>query len=94
MQIINPLHLGVLHKFFSYLERNIFAVSIPIAFSLTDGEILLEQKLWESVGQQIGNNIFDAAMPKACAKVLVASDFIAPNNKEVGAGSVHLQVSR
>jgi len=94
VNIIKPLQLAVLHKSFSYLEKDIFAVSIPIAFSLTDGEILLEQKLWESVGQQIGNNIFDAAMPKACAEVLVAGDFIASNNKAVEVGSVHLQVSR
>jgi uncharacterized protein YjbI with pentapeptide repeats len=94
MNIIKPLQLAVLHKSFSYLEQDIFAVSIPIAFSLHDGEILLEQQLWESVGEQIGNNIFDAAMPKACAEVLVAGDFIAPNNKPVEVGSVYLQVSR
>lgn len=84
----------MLHKSFSYLEKDIFVVSIPIAFSLTDGEILLEQKLWESVGEQIGNDIFDAAMPKDRGEVLVCGKFIAPNNKPVEVGSVHLQVSR
>jgi uncharacterized protein YjbI with pentapeptide repeats len=94
MNIIKPLQLGVLHKSFTYLEKDVFAVSIPIAFSLVDGEILLEQKLWEMVGEQIGDDIFDAAMPKACGEVLVAGDFIAPHNKTVAAGSVHLKISR
>lgn len=93
MKIIKPLQLGVLHKSFGYLEKDIFAVSIPIAFSLVDGEILLDQKLWQMVGEQIGNDIFDAAMPKACGEVLVAGDFIAPPGEGVAAGSVHLQLS-
>ncbi|MBA6339758.1 DUF2169 domain-containing protein [Colwellia sp. MB02u-10] len=94
MQIIKPLQLAVLHKSFTYLEKDVFAVSIPIAFSMVDGEILLEQKLWEMVGEQIGDDIFDAAMPKTCGEVLVAGDFIAPHNKSVAAGSVHLKISR
>ena len=94
MQIIKPLQLAVLHKSFTYLEKDVFAVSIPITFSMVDGEILLEQKLWEMVGEQIGSDIFDAAMPKGCGEVLVAGDFMAPADKTVVAGSVHLKISR
>lgn len=93
MNIIKPLQLGVLHKSFTYLEKDIFAVSIPIAFSLTDGEILLEQKLWTIIGEQLGSEVFDAAMPKEVGEVLVCGNFIAPNNQIVNAGSVHLTVS-
>lgn len=93
MNIVKPLQLGVLHKSFTYLEKDIFAVSIPIAFSLLDGEILLEQTLWENVGEQIGSDIFDGAMPKEVGEVLVAGSFMAPNNQKVEAGSVTLNVS-
>ena len=94
MNIIKPLQLAVLHKSFTYCEKDIFVVSVPIAFSLVDGEILLEQKLWQMVGEQMQDQIFDAAMPKACGEVLVAGDFIAPAGDGVAAGSVHLQLSR
>ncbi|MBU2918688.1 DUF2169 domain-containing protein [Psychrosphaera sp. F3M07] len=93
MNIVKPLQLSVLHKSFTYLEKDIFAVSIPIAFSLIDGEILLEQKLWETIGEQLDGDVFDGAMPKQAGEVLVCGDFIAPNNQAVNAGSVHLKLS-
>lgn len=92
MEIQKPLQLGVLYKSFSYLEKNLFTVSIPIGFSLTNGEILLEQKLWEVIGEQLDGEIFDAAMPKEVGEVLVAGSFIPPNNQKVEAGSVKLTV--
>jgi uncharacterized protein YjbI with pentapeptide repeats len=93
MNIIKPLQLGVLHKSFTYSEKDFFAVSIPIAFSLIDSEILLEQNLWSTIGDQLGGDVFDAAMPKEVGEVLVCGNFIAPNNQSVNAGSVHLKLS-
>jgi len=93
MQIIKPLQLGVLHKSFSFLDKDIFCVSIPIAFSLIDNQIMLEQTLWSIVGEQIGNDIFDMGMPKETGEVLVCGNFIAGSNKAVKAATVHLQVS-
>ncbi len=94
MNIIKPLQLGILHKSFTYLEKDVFALSIPIAFSLIDGEILLEQKLWSTIGEQLDGEIFDGAMPKETGEVLVCGDFIAPNEQAVEAGSVHLTLGR
>lgn len=94
MKIIKPLQIGLLHKSFSYLEQDIFAVSIPIAFSLLDGEIILEQRLWQIVSEQMDGDIFDAAMPKARAEVLVQGDCITPANQEVRSTSVHLQIAQ
>lgn len=93
MNIIKPLQLSVLHKSFTYLDKDIFAVSIPIAFSLIDGEILLEQKLWSTIGDELDGDVFDVGMPKAIGEVLVCGNFIAPNNQTVNAGSVHLKVT-
>jgi len=94
MNIVKPLQLGVLHKSFTYLEKDVFALSIPIAFSLIDGEILLEQKLWSTIGEQLDGEIFDGAMPKEVGEVLVCGNFIAPQGQSVEAGSVHLQLGR
>lgn len=94
MNIIKPLQLGILHKSFTYLEKDVFALSIPIAFSLIDGEILLEQKLWSTIGEQLDGEIFDGAMPKETGEVLVCGDFIAPSEQAVEAGSVHLTLGR
>ena len=93
MKIIKPLQLSVLHKSFTYLEKDIFAVSIPIAFSLIDGEILLEQKLWEIISEQMQGDVFDAAMPKNQGEVLVQGNFIALKEQPIEAGSVHLKLS-
>ena len=93
MKIIKPLQLSVLHKSFTYLEKDIFAVSIPIAFSLIDGEILLEQKLWEMISEQMQGDVFDAAMPKNQGEVLVQGNFIALKEQPIEAGSVHLKLS-
>jgi uncharacterized protein YjbI with pentapeptide repeats len=92
MQIIKPLHLGVLHKSFTYLKKDIFCVSIPIAFSLVNGEILLEQKLWSTIAEEMDGEIFDVGMPKQNAEVLVNGNFYAPKRKPVQVGSVHLKV--
>jgi len=94
MNIIKPLQLGVLHKSFTYLDKDVFALSIPIAFSLINGEILLEQKLWSIIGEQLDGEIFDGAMPKKVGEVLVCGDFIAPNEQAVEAGSVYLTLGR
>jgi len=94
MQIVKPLQLSVLHKSFSYLEKDIFAVSIPIAFSLVDGEILLEQKLWATIGEQMDGGIFDTGMPKDVGEVLVCGNYLVPTDKKVEAGSVHLKIGR
>jgi len=94
MNIIKPLQLGVLHKSFTYLKKDVFSLSIPIAFSLIDGEILLEQKLWSTISEQMEGEIFDGAMPKKIGEVLVCGDFIAPNSHSVEAGSVHLTLGR
>lgn len=94
MKILKPLQLSVLHKSFTYLDKDVFALSIPIAFSLINGEILLEQKLWSTIGEQLDAEIFDGAMPKEVGEVLVCGDFIVPQGKDVEAGSVHLTVGR
>lgn len=94
MKIIKPLQLSILHKSFTYLEKDVFALSIPIAFSLIDGEILLEQKLWSTISEQLDGEIFDGAMPKEVGEVLVCGDFIAPQGNAVEAGSVHLTLGR
>lgn len=93
MKVIEPLQLNTLHRVFSYHEKNIFAVSIPIAFSLVDGEILLGQELWTTVIEQSENGTFDTAMPKGKGEVLVCGSFFAPSNELVQASTVHLQVS-
>lgn len=94
MKIIKPLQIGLLHKSFTYLEQDVFAVSIPIAFSLLDGEIILEQKLWQIIGEQMGDDVFDAAMPKGRGEVLVQGDCITPADQAVRSTSVHLQLAQ
>ena len=92
MQIIKPLQLGVLHRSFRYLNKDIFAVSIPIAFSLKDGDILLEQKLWATVGEQMQGQIFDTGIPKAQGEVIAQGSFFSSDGQPVEAGSVRLQI--
>ncbi len=92
MKIIKPLHVGVLHKSFSFKKTDVFAVSIPIAFSLVDGEIQLEQKLWSTISEELDGGIFDVGMPKHHPEVLASGSFYSPKGLPVKAGSVRVQL--
>jgi hypothetical protein len=92
MNIIKPLHLGVLHKTFSFRGRDIFAVGVPVPFSLLDGEILLEQKMWGVIAGQLEDGLFDVGMPKHQGELLVAGQFFAPDAKAVEAGEVRVRI--
>lgn len=92
MNIIKPLHLGALHKSFSWRGRDVFAVGVPIPFSLLDGEILLEQAMWGTISEQLSDGLFDTAMPKHQGEMLVAGSFFAPAGQRVEAGEVRVQL--
>jgi hypothetical protein len=94
MKIVKPLQIGLLHRSYAHVDKCLFTVSIPIAFSLIDGEILLEQKLWTIVGKEMAGEIFDAAMPKATGEVLVQGQFHGANNTQVTHSQVSLLLSR
>jgi uncharacterized protein YjbI with pentapeptide repeats len=92
VNIVKPLHLGIIYKPFSWKGVNIFSAGNLIPFSLSDGTILLEQKMWGSISELLADAIFDTAMPKDRGEMLVAGSFYAPEGQSVDAGQVSVSL--
>jgi uncharacterized protein YjbI with pentapeptide repeats len=93
MNIIKSLHSSLLHKCFSYQEKHYFTVSVLWGFNLTTGEPVLEQEMWESIGEMLGKSeLFDTGMPKPNAELLVHGSCFAPEGSEVNASRVKVSL--
>lgn len=89
MNIIKSLHSSLLHKCMSFQERHYFTVSVLWGFDLQTGEPVLEQNLWQAIGNMLGNNeLFDTGMPKPNAELLVRGSCFAANGEAVEASRV------
>jgi uncharacterized protein YjbI with pentapeptide repeats len=89
MNIVKSLHSSLLHKCFSYQEKHYFTVSVLWGFNLTTGEPVLEQEMWESIGDMLGKSeLFDAGMPKPNAELLVQGSCFVANGEAVNANRV------
>jgi len=93
MNIVKSLYSGILHRPFSLQGKNYFSVSLLWGFSLDSGEPVLEQKLWEVVGQRLEKGaILDACMPKPNGEFLVFGSFFSPGQQPVTSGMVAVRV--
>jgi uncharacterized protein YjbI with pentapeptide repeats len=62
-------------------------------FNLSTGQPVLEQKLWQSIGDMLGKNeMFDAGMPKPNAEFLVQGSCFARAGEAVNANQVSVSV--
>jgi uncharacterized protein YjbI with pentapeptide repeats len=93
MNIVKSLHSSLLHKYFSYQEKHYFTVSILWGFNLHDGKPVLEQELWQTIGEMLGkNDFFDVGMPKQNAEVLVHGSYYSPEGEPVNASRVSVSL--
>ena len=93
MNIIKSLHASLLHKTFEFQKKHFFVISMLWGFRLSDGEPVLEQKLWESAAEAIERNrILDAGMPKSQAEFLALGSFFSPQGKPVKGGKASVQL--
>ncbi|MFT5398657.1 MAG: hypothetical protein ACI8XW_001455, partial [Gammaproteobacteria bacterium] len=89
MNIVKSLHSSLLHKCFSYQQKHYFTVSVLWGFNLQTGEPVLEQELWQSIGDLLGKNeLFDAGLPKQNAELLVHGSCFAAGGEAVAASQV------
>jgi hypothetical protein len=82
MKTIKPMRTGVLCRPFEHQGRCLFAVG-AIAYFAFDGaapaSLLPEVALWGDLAQELGGDfVFDEAMPKLTAEVLVTGNAYAP----------------
>jgi uncharacterized protein YjbI with pentapeptide repeats len=62
-------------------------------FNLNTGEPVLEQELWQTIGDMLGKNeLFDAGMPKPNAEFLVQGSCFARDGKSINANQVSASV--
>lgn len=92
MKIIKPLQLGVLHRNFCWQKKQVFCVTVPIAFNLSTGDIMLEQDMWRVLGEYLEFHGFDSGMPKGAHEVLVVGNCIA--DEPVKTSQVNITVKR
>jgi uncharacterized protein YjbI with pentapeptide repeats len=89
MNIVKSLHASLLHRYFSFQEKHYFTATVLWGFNLQTGEPVLEQELWQTIGDMLGKSeLFDAGMPKANAELLVQGSCFAPEGSEVNASRV------
>ena len=95
MNIVKSLHASLLHKSFSYQEKHYFTVSVLWGFNLQTGEPVLEQELWQTIGDMLGKNeLFDAGMPKPNAELLVHGSCFTANGESVNANRVSVSLGQ
>lgn len=93
MNIIKSLHSSLLKKSFSFQEKHYFTVSVLWGFNLQTGEPVLEQELWQRIGDMMGKNeMFDAGMPKNNGELLVQGSCFASNGVAVDASRVSVSL--
>lgn len=94
MRVFKPLQLSLLHKSFSYLNKNQLAVSLLLGFPFDRSqEVLLEQDLWKFLADQLGQDeVIDFCMPKPQAEVLVYGNYYSPGGKPVSADRVQFTI--
>jgi uncharacterized protein YjbI with pentapeptide repeats len=93
MNIVKSLHASLLHKSFSFQEKHYFTVSVLWGFNLTTGEPVLEQEMWESIGDMLGKSeLFDTGMPKPNAELLVQGSCFVANGEAVNANRVSVSL--
>ncbi len=93
MKIIKPLKLGLLFRTFEYRGRNFWSPAVLVFFDFRSRpELKPETDLWKLVPERLGEQIFDQAMPKARAEILVNGSFFAPGAKAVPAGRVRIRL--
>jgi len=93
MNIVKSLHPSLIYKSFSHQGKHYFAVSVLWGFDLNSAEPVLEQALWQAIGDALGKNeIFDTGLPKAQAEMLVSGSYFAPAGKRVNAGKVSVSL--
>ncbi len=82
MNIVKSLHASLLHKAYQYQGKSYFTVSVLWGFNLQTGEPVLEQDMWQTVGDMLGKNeMFDTGMPKQNAEMVVHGSCFVTNGK-------------
>lgn len=93
MNIVKSLHSSLLHKSFSFQEKHYFTVSVLWGFNLLTGEPVLEQELWQTIGDMLEKNeMFDAGMPKPKGELLVQGSCFAADGVAVNASRVSVSL--
>ncbi|MDP5214968.1 DUF2169 domain-containing protein [Pseudoalteromonas tunicata] len=84
MKIIKSLQASLLTKTFQYNHKHFFVFSSLWGFRLDSGDAVLEQDLWQTIGESIGKDtLLDEAMPKDQAEFLAFGSAISVNKKPV-----------
>ena len=93
MNIIKSLHPSLLYKTFTHQEKHYFTVSVLWGFNLNTGEPVLEQALWQTIGDLLGKNeMFDTGMPKPNAELMVQGSCFAASGETVKANRVSVSL--
>ncbi len=93
MKIIKPLKLSLLKKTYTFLGQHHLVVSPLLFFRLGSGQILTEMPQWPVMEKSLGPlELFDMAMPKIQAELLVAGKAFAPENQPVQTMPVNLSI--
>jgi len=95
MNIVKSLHSSLLHKCFSFQEKHYFTVSVLWGFNLQTGEPVLEQEIWQTIGDMLGKNeLFDTGMPKPNGELLVQGSCFAPEGQLINANRVSVKLGQ
>lgn len=93
MRIVKPLDLGILYKPYLVGDRFVLSVGAVTFFALDEPHTLLsEQALWSFLPGQLGETVFDAAMPKPRGEVLLSGACFAPGGQPCPFARVEFKV--
>jgi uncharacterized protein YjbI with pentapeptide repeats len=95
MKIYKKNDLSLLIKTFGVADTLYMAVTALVYFDLNDPDNpLKEQDLWQAVPAQLGEQVFDAGLPKPRGEVLVTGKCFVPKGRRQGASRVSWRVGR
>ncbi|ANW22860.1 hypothetical protein BA953_00825 [Vibrio coralliilyticus] len=91
MRVIKELNQSILTAPFAIADKQLLSVTTTVAFTLGEQEaVISEQQMWNLLMQELGDEVFDAGMPKTNGEWLVkghAYSYAEPRSHvRVGAG--------
>jgi uncharacterized protein YjbI with pentapeptide repeats len=94
MKVVKDIEQGLLLNRFGLGDKFYLTFSVMTFFALENPDAALsEQQMWPMIQKELGNDaIFDAAMPKLKAEVLLSARCFAPNGKPRRASTASFSV--
>jgi len=92
MKISKPLNMAISHTTFSFENRFIFSMTGVISFNLINGEVTLEQEMWNALAEVLESGSFDSGVKKKSPEYLVNGCFFSPNAVPVEGGEIKANV--